>query len=184
MDPFQEDNSHDDPFGVSSEPVSHDADSNHAADHGYSFDNDNEAPSAASNNSNSNANSWNSAAQPAEEEEEQAVDEDAKFREWENKHNEELIEKDGAEYDSIDNLRREAREALLKVAEERSERIRGVQSTNATEEKTFKSQIEGGLNAGSVWERAVGLVDLQLKTERRDVGRMKQVLLRLKNENM
>jgi hypothetical protein len=47
---------------------------------------------------------------------------------------------------------------------------------NRTDETAFKSEVEKIYTTGPTWTRVNSLVDLQQKTDRKDVGRMKVCL--------
>jgi hypothetical protein len=164
----------DDPF------ASNDADDVPASSHSNNNDAWDAPASTSSNNGfdsyDAHAHDSTSASNAADE------PDDARFREWEAKHNEELIEKDGKEYDAVDALKRAAREEFVKFQDERAAKQRALAETLKDEQNQYVAQLESAVKTPKVWDGAVSLVDLQLKTERRDVSRMKQVLLRLKNE--
>lgn len=105
---------------------------------------------------------------------------DSKYREYERQLQEEISQKDNSEYDAINDMRTNARDTLDKIFEERRQRIEQKHKNNSEAEANSKSENEG-LFKGNPWAGAVSLVNIQSKSEGRDINRMKAILIKQKN---
>ena len=74
-----------------------------------------------------------------------------------------------------------AKSDAAKFASEREAKIAAAKSTNRSTEKTFLDSRQATNASDNMWEKVVSWVDLKDKADRRDVSRMRSVMLQLKN---
>jgi len=105
------------------------------------------------------------------------------FREWSNKHEEELLAKKGDEEKRLDIVRDVAREVLKKMYTERVIRTEQAKERNKHTEDVYKEERDLLLSKGSDWERVVSLIDLSgsYSSGSKDRSRMREILIKLKH---
>lgn len=116
-------------------------------------------------------------------------------RKWEREHRDMLKKKAQDESDALDQLAAKANEWMRNFNQEREMALENKLRVNRCaslprigpdrgrdSESSFKSHTEATYADGPSWTRVASLVDMQTSSEKKDVARMRQVLLHVKAE--
>mmetsp|Transcript_108436 Transcript_108436/g.171109 ORF Transcript_108436/g.171109 Transcript_108436/m.171109 type:complete len:169 (+) Transcript_108436:110-616(+) len=111
-----------------------------------------------------------------------AIPEVSALREWESKHNEELMAKEMEETTKKNELRAQAAAEIAKWKDERNANIKKTHDTNLANQEAL-AQNDCGVLGATTWERVVNLIDLNARAsdESRDTSRMRNLLIQLKS---
>ena len=109
------------------------------------------------------------------------VDEFKFTREWNMQFRERCEAKDKAALEKKQEILKEARGALLAWNEEREKKLHAKAEMNREEEAKVIEGNKEDLNCANPWERVNKLIELNAEGEH-DLSRMKQVLIRMKND--
>ena len=109
------------------------------------------------------------------------VDEFKFTREWNMKFRERCEAKDKAAMEKKQEVLKEAREELQKWNEERQKKLAAKAEMNREEEEKLIENNKEDMNCENPWERVSKLVELNAETKH-DLTRMKQVMIRMKND--
>ena len=109
------------------------------------------------------------------------VDEFKFTREWNMQFRERCEAKDKAAMEKKQEILKAAREELAAWNEERQKKLRTKAEMNREEEAKFIEGNKEDLNCANPWERVNKLVELNAEGEH-DLSRMKQVMIRMKND--
>lgn len=102
-------------------------------------------------------------------------------REWNMQFRERCEAKDKAAMEKKQEILKAAREELAAWIEERQKKLRTKAEMNREEEAKFIEGNKEDLNCANPWERVNKLVELNAEGEH-DLSRMKQVMIRMKND--
>merc|ERR1719378_272056 len=111
-----------------------------------------------------------------------AIPEVSALREWEDKHNQELMAKEAEESSKKNELRAAAAAEIAKWKEERNANIKKAHDTNLANQEAL-AQSDNSVPGATTWERIVNLIDLNARAsdESRDTSRMRNLLIQLKS---
>mmetsp|Transcript_17115 Transcript_17115/g.19471 ORF Transcript_17115/g.19471 Transcript_17115/m.19471 type:complete len:209 (-) Transcript_17115:593-1219(-) len=109
--------------------------------------------------------------------------ESAALAEFEKEFNAKIAEKDEANKTKREEMKQEAMKELEKFSKEFKMKCETKHSSNKSEEEEFTTKVRDAETNASLnpWERIVTLVDLAEKGEGRDVTRLRNMLIQLKN---
>lgn len=108
------------------------------------------------------------------------VDEFKFTREWNMKFRERCEEKDKEALEKKQEILKAAREEIQSWDNERKSKLAKKAEMNREEEAKLKESLEENGESGNPWERVNKLVDMN--GDERDLARMKQVMIRMKND--
>ena len=109
------------------------------------------------------------------------VDEFKFTREWNMQFRERCEAKDKAAMDKKKEILSAAAEELNNWKEERSKKLVAKKEMNREEEAKVLESAKADMECANPWERVVKLVDMKSEGEH-DMSRMKQVMIRMKND--
>lgn len=109
------------------------------------------------------------------------VDEFKFTREWNMQFRERCEAKDKAALEKKQEIMKAAREELLAWNEERQKKLAARSQMNREEEEKLKEGMKEDMECENPWERVNKLVEMNAEGEH-DLGRMKQVMIRMKND--
>ena len=109
------------------------------------------------------------------------VDEFKFTREWNMKFRERCEAKDKEAMEKKKEILKAARDELLAWNEERQKKLAAKAEMNRQEEEKLVEGNKEDMNCENPWERVAKLVELNAKREH-DLERMKQVMIRMKND--
>ena len=109
------------------------------------------------------------------------VDEFKFTREWNMQFRERCEAKDKAAMEKKQEILKAARDELLAWSEERKKKLASKAEMNREEESKLKEGMEQDMDCANPWEGVNKLVDMSAQGEH-DMGRMKQVMIRMKND--
>lgn len=89
--------------------------------------------------------------------------------------------KDKAALEKKQEIMKAAREELLAWNEERQKKLAARSQMNREEEEKLKEGMKEDMECENPWERVNKLVEMNAEGEH-DLGRMKQVMIRMKND--
>ena len=89
--------------------------------------------------------------------------------------------KDKAALEKKQEIMKTAREELLAWNEERQKKLESRAQMNREEEEKLKEGMKEDMECENPWERVNKLIELNAEGEH-DLGRMKQVMIRMKND--
>ena len=89
--------------------------------------------------------------------------------------------KDKAALEKKQEIMKAAREELLAWNEERQKKLAARSQMNREEEEKLKEGMKEDMECENPWERVNKLVEMNVEGEH-DLGRMKQVMIRMKND--
>ena len=109
-----------------------------------------------------------------------AEDEFKFTREWNMKFRERCEEKDKEALEKKQEILKEAREEIQSWSDERKSKLTKRAEMNREEEAKLKESLEEDMESANPWERVNKMVDMN--GDERDLARMKQVMIRMKND--
>ena len=110
------------------------------------------------------------------------VEDEFKFtREWNMEFRERCEAKDKAAMEKKQEILKAAREELLQWNEERAKKTSKRAEMNREEEEKMKEGMKEDMNCVNPWERVSKLIEMNAEGEH-DMSRMKQVMIRMKND--
>ena len=108
------------------------------------------------------------------------VDEFKFTREWNMQFRERCEAKDKAAMEKKQEILKEAREEIQSWSDERKSKLTKRAEMNREEEAKLKESLEEDTESANPWERVNKMVDMN--GDERDLARMKQVMIRMKND--
>lgn len=114
---------------------------------------------------------------------EPALDQETPLSLWEAERKQVLAQRAKAAQDSKEKAVRVAKDEIASFYQQREEQLHKTMAHNRMDEENIKKDLESLFANGTLWEKVARLINLQPKTnEERKVGRVRKLLIHLKNE--
>lgn len=110
------------------------------------------------------------------------VEEETPLSIWEKKHQEELAAKRQASRDAKDAAASDAKAEIKEFYAKREEALKRTMENNRMEEKNMREDLANLMENGTQWEKVAKLVNLNPKQDEKSTGRLRKLLIQLKNE--